>query len=83
MLLRYTTLLTLVSALLQPPGVLFVLAALGWLAEIVGWRYLGRVLMLLALGTLYFFTIVGLISRLLSDLSYLLVDPRISFESVE
>jgi len=35
------------------------------------------------LGTLYFFTIVGLISRLLSDLSYLMVDPRISFESVE
>ncbi|MFH2122604.1 MAG: ABC transporter permease subunit [Pseudomonadota bacterium] len=35
------------------------------------------------LGTLYFFTIVGLISRLLSDLSYLFVDPRISFESVE
>ncbi|MCL4524931.1 MAG: YdcF family protein [Gammaproteobacteria bacterium] len=56
MLLRYTTLLTLVSALLQPPGVLFALAALGWLAEIVGWRYLGRVLMLLALGTLYFFS---------------------------
>jgi microcin C transport system permease protein len=35
------------------------------------------------LGTRYFFTIVGLISRLLSDLSYLFVDPRISFESVE
>ena len=35
------------------------------------------------LGTLYFFTIIGLISRLLSDLSYMLVDPRISFESVE
>jgi len=35
------------------------------------------------LGTLYFFTIVGLLSRLLSDLSYLFVDPRISFESVE
>jgi microcin C transport system permease protein len=35
------------------------------------------------LGTLYFFTIIGLISRLLSDLSYLVVDPRISFESVE
>ncbi len=32
------------------------------------------------LGTLYFFTIIGLISRLLSDLSYVLVDPRISFE---
>jgi microcin C transport system permease protein len=32
------------------------------------------------LGTLYFFTIIGLLSRLLSDLSYVLVDPRISFE---
>lgn len=31
------------------------------------------------LGTLYFFTIIGLVSRLLSDLSYVLVDPRISF----
>ncbi len=35
------------------------------------------------LGTLYFFTIIGLLSRLLSDLSYVLVDPRITFESVE
>jgi microcin C transport system permease protein len=35
------------------------------------------------LGTLYFFTIIGLVSRLLSDLSYVLVDPRISFESLE
>jgi len=35
------------------------------------------------MGTLYFFTIIGLISRLLSDLSYVMVDPRISFESVE
>lgn len=35
------------------------------------------------LGTLYFFTIIGLISRLLSDLSYVVVDPRITFESVE
>jgi len=35
------------------------------------------------LGTLYFFTIIGLLSRLLSDLSYVMVDPRISFESVE
>ena len=33
------------------------------------------------LGTLYFFTLLGLVSRLLSDLSYVLVDPRISFES--
>lgn len=32
------------------------------------------------LGTLYFFTLIGLISRLLSDLSYVMVDPRISFE---
>lgn len=35
------------------------------------------------LGTLYFFTIIGLISRLLSDLSYMLVDPRISFDKVQ
>ncbi|MGE4560309.1 MAG: microcin C ABC transporter permease YejB [Desulfobulbus sp.] len=32
------------------------------------------------LGTLYFFTLIGLVSRLLSDLSYVMVDPRISFE---
>jgi len=35
------------------------------------------------LATLYFFTILGLVARLLSDLSYVMVDPRISFESVE
>ena len=34
------------------------------------------------LGTLYFFTIIGLISRLLTDISYVVVDPRITFESV-
>jgi len=33
------------------------------------------------LGTLYFFTIIGLLSRLLSDLSYVWVDPKITFES--
>jgi microcin C transport system permease protein len=32
------------------------------------------------LGTLYFFTLIGLVSRLLSDLSYVVVAPRISFE---
>ena len=35
------------------------------------------------LGTLYFFTLIGLFARLLSDLSYVLVDPRISFEAAE
>jgi microcin C transport system permease protein len=35
------------------------------------------------LGTLYFFSIIGLISRLLSDLSYVLVDPRIHFSHVD
>lgn len=35
------------------------------------------------LGTLYFFTLIGLISRLLSDLSYVFVDPRISFRHVD
>ena len=33
------------------------------------------------LGTLFFFTIIVLVSRLLSDLSYVWVDPRIDFES--
>jgi len=35
------------------------------------------------LGTLYFFTLIGLVARLLSDLSYVVVDPRISFEAAE
>jgi len=35
------------------------------------------------LGTLYFFSIIGLIGRLLSDLSYVMVDPRISFSRVD
>ncbi|MFH1217446.1 MAG: microcin C ABC transporter permease YejB [Pseudomonadota bacterium] len=35
------------------------------------------------LGTLYFFTIIGLFSRLLSDLSYVVVDPRITFDSAQ
>ncbi len=34
------------------------------------------------LGTLYFFTLIGLVARLLSDLSYVIVDPRISFDRV-
>lgn len=33
------------------------------------------------LGTLFLFTILGLIARLLSDLSYVVVDPRITFET--
>jgi len=35
------------------------------------------------LGTLYFFSIIGLVSRLLSDLSYVVVDPRIDFGRVD
>ncbi len=35
------------------------------------------------LGTLYFFTIIGLVARLFSDLSYVFVDPRISFEAID
>jgi microcin C transport system permease protein len=35
------------------------------------------------LGTLYLFTLLGLLAKLLSDLSYVLIDPRIQFESVE
>jgi microcin C transport system permease protein len=35
------------------------------------------------LGTLYFFTLIGLFSWLLSDLSYVWVDPRISFDELQ
>ena len=32
------------------------------------------------LGTLYFFTLIGLVTKLISDLSYLWVDPRVRFD---
>ena len=32
-------------------------------------------------GTLYIFTLIGLLLRLVSDLTYVLIDPRIDFES--
>ena len=35
------------------------------------------------LGTLYLFTLLGLIAKLLSDLCYVLIDPRIQFESAD
>lgn len=35
------------------------------------------------LGTLYLFTLLGLFAKLLADLSYVLIDPRIHFDSVE
>jgi microcin C transport system permease protein len=34
-------------------------------------------------GTLYFFTLLGLVMNLLGDLTYVLVDPRIDFEGRE
>jgi len=34
-------------------------------------------------GTLYIFTIVGLVLKLISDLTYVVIDPRIDFESRE
>ena len=34
------------------------------------------------LGTLYLYTLLGLIAKLLADMSYVLIDPRIQFESV-
>ena len=34
-------------------------------------------------GTLYIFTLLGLILKLISDITYVLVDPRIDFESRE
>jgi len=35
------------------------------------------------LGTLYIFTLLGLLSKLLTDLSYVLVDPRIQFAAAD
>ncbi|MGE0080417.1 MAG: microcin C ABC transporter permease YejB [Thiohalomonadaceae bacterium] len=35
------------------------------------------------LGTLYLFTLLGLVAKLLTDICYVLVDPRIQFESLE
>lgn len=35
------------------------------------------------LGTLYLFTLIGLVTKLISDLCYVLVDPRIQFEHLE
>ncbi len=32
------------------------------------------------LGTLYFFTLISLVTKLISDLSYVLVDPRVKFD---
>lgn len=33
-------------------------------------------------GTLYIFTLIGLLLNIVSDISYTLVDPRIDFEDV-
>ncbi|MCW8828797.1 MAG: microcin C ABC transporter permease YejB [Gammaproteobacteria bacterium] len=35
------------------------------------------------LGTLYLFTLLGLIGKLLTDICYVIVDPRIQFESIK
>jgi microcin C transport system permease protein len=35
------------------------------------------------LGTLYIFALLGLIAKLLTDLSYVFIDPRIQFESID
>ena len=33
------------------------------------------------LGTLYIFTLIGLVTKLISDVAYVLVDPRIQFDA--
>ena len=35
------------------------------------------------LGTLYLFTLLGMFAKLMADISYVLIDPRIHFESVD
>lgn len=37
----------------------------------------------IVLGTLYLFTLIGLITKLIGDLAYVLVDPRIRFDAKE
>ena len=34
------------------------------------------------LGTLYFFTLIGLVVKLIGDLMYVVVDPRVQFGAV-
>ena len=36
---------------------------------------------MLVFGTLFLFTLLGLVLKLIGDLTYMLVDPRIDFES--
>ncbi len=35
------------------------------------------------MGSLFFYTILGLFAKLMADISYVIIDPRIQFESVE
>lgn len=35
------------------------------------------------LGTLFMFTLLGLAAKLMADISYVLIDPRIHFDSVD
>ena len=39
-----------------------------------------RAIILVMFGTLYIFTLIGLLLNIVSDISYTLVDPRIDFE---
>jgi microcin C transport system permease protein len=34
------------------------------------------------MGTLFIFTLAGLFAKLISDISYVLADPRVKFEGV-
>lgn len=35
------------------------------------------------MATLYFFTLLGLVTKLLTDITYVLIDPRITFEKAQ
>ena len=34
-------------------------------------------------GTLYFFTLIGLITSIISDFTYRIIDPRVNFDGVK
>jgi microcin C transport system permease protein len=35
------------------------------------------------MGTLFLFTLIGLVTKLITDLAYIWVDPRVKFEGAQ
>jgi hypothetical protein len=65
-----------VTAVPEPETYAMMLAGLG----LLGFESVMRRDYPVVLGTLYLFTLIGLFTKLISDLCYLWVDPRVKFE---